>query len=410
MRSPLLVVSAALLLVSATAVRADDAPAAAAAAESGVVFEPGTPAFKDVLAKAAEQKKEIFIDFSTDWCGWCRRLEKDTFSQAAVAEAMKGFVCIHVDAEKGEGPELAKRFNVHGFPTLVVTFANGDEVDRIVGYLPPGPFVKEITRIAEGMGTLWTLGEIYGQEPDDLRAGLAYGAKLAVARPAEAAALYGELLGKTKDPEMQATIRLEHAAALLETGDAEGAAKEAETLAKELPRTSAMGDAAERVGQAFVGLEPRRALAFVDACRAAAKDTVALTVIERLALRIHKNGVAEALKRLGEAAGDDAQALNEAAWACFEEKVNVREAIGWARKAAATTSRDPAVLDTLANLLWIAGAQDEAIKTETEAAEKSEGGQKKQFAAIVEKWRKEQAEMKAAGAVPMTPLQAPAAK
>ena len=79
--------AAAFALAFATSARADDvAPVAPAA---GVVFEPGTPAFADVLAKSKESGKPVFIDFTTDWCGWCRKLEADTYSQASVGEAMK---------------------------------------------------------------------------------------------------------------------------------------------------------------------------------------------------------------------------------------------------------------------------------------------------------------------------------
>ncbi len=135
---------------------------------AGVAFEPGTPPFADVLAKAKAEQKLVFVDFATEWCGWCKRLDKDTFSQASVAEAMKGFVAVHVDAEKGEGVALAKKYGARGFPTLVIVDAAGDEVDRIVGYLPPDKFVPEIARIARGEGTLPALRKQVADHPDDL--------------------------------------------------------------------------------------------------------------------------------------------------------------------------------------------------------------------------------------------------
>src|SRR5437867_228320 len=107
---------AVFAIAIASVALADDVPAPPAAPAAGVAFEPGAPAFADVLAKAKAQGKPVFVDFTTDWCGWCKKLDKDTYSQPSVAEAMKAFVNVRIDAEKGEGPALAKRFFVHGFP------------------------------------------------------------------------------------------------------------------------------------------------------------------------------------------------------------------------------------------------------------------------------------------------------
>ena len=75
--------------------------------------------------------------------------------------------------------------------------------------------------------------------------------------------------------------------------------------------------------------------------------------------------------------------------------MNVREAVGWAKKAAEKSERDPMILDTLANLLWLSGQRDDAIKTETEAAGKAEADHKAEFEALVAKWTAEVAAMNA---------------
>src|SRR5204862_6632909 len=65
-----LVAAAAVLLASGTA-RGEG---------GGLAFEPGPPPFATVLAKARAEKKVVFVDFTTEWCGWCKKLEQDTFS------------------------------------------------------------------------------------------------------------------------------------------------------------------------------------------------------------------------------------------------------------------------------------------------------------------------------------------
>ena len=77
-----------------------------------------------------------------------------------------------------------------------------------------------------------------------------------------------------------------------------------------------------------------------------------------------------------QAAADDPMRLNAVAWDAFESRLAMREAVVWARRAVEGSKRDPMILDTLANLLFVQGARDEAIATEKEAVEKAgaEGG------------------------------------
>jgi thioredoxin-like negative regulator of GroEL len=402
MRS-ILVTSAVLaaLAAAAPAARADGPEVVAPAKSEGVVFETGTPKFEDVLAKAKAEKKPVFVDFSTEWCGWCRKLEKETFSQASVADVMKALINVHVDAEKGEGPDLAKRYGVHGFPTLVVVDADGAEIDRIVGYRPPAKFQAEIERMLRGEGTVPALKKQWTDSPGDAAAGLAYADKIGASDPAAAADVCEKLLASdaVKDRETQAKVRLEYATALLSSRKADAGMAEAERLVKEFADTPAGAEAGPRLGRAFVGGDAKRALAFLDAARAATKNGEDLLQIEELTVAVHKNGIAASLKRQAAAAGDDPQMLNAVAWTCFEEKVNVREALGWAKTAVEKSNRDPAILDTLANLLWISGQHSEAIETETEAAKKvadpKAAAMKAEFEGNIAKWRAQEAAMKA---------------
>src|SRR5262245_4891497 len=108
--SRLVPLAAAALWLTSGVARGEGVP-------GGLVFEPGPPPFATVLAKARAEKKVVFVDFSTEWCGWCKKLEQEVFSRPEVAKAMTGFVNVHVDAEKSpEGPSLAKTYGARGFP------------------------------------------------------------------------------------------------------------------------------------------------------------------------------------------------------------------------------------------------------------------------------------------------------
>ena len=61
-------------------------------------------------------------------------------------------VLVKVDAEADTA--LAKSFNISGYPTLVLTDKDGEEIDRIVGYLPPDEFIQKLNDYRNGIGTL----------------------------------------------------------------------------------------------------------------------------------------------------------------------------------------------------------------------------------------------------------------
>lgn len=379
----------AALAVSLAAALAFPARAEEETTRGGVAFEPGTPAFSDVLAKAKAQSKPVFIDFSTEWCGWCKRLDKDTFSRPEVGEAMTAFVNVHVDAEKGEGVSLAKKYGVTGFPTLVVVDAAGDEVDRIVGYLKPEPFVKEVKRILSGEGTLPALKAKAEANPDDVDAGVAYASKVFVTKPEDALARFEGMAAKVHDKDRPAEARVWLAFASLagEAGKHEPAMAAAERILRDFADTPAAGEVGVKAGRAFLRADPRRALTFFETASNATKDGAARARLATWSVAVHREAMADALAKAAADAGDDAQLLNEIAWACHEQHVNVRDAVGWAKRAVELSNREPAVLDTLANLLWDVGQREEAIRTEVEAADGADGMMRAEFLGTVAKWR-----------------------
>jgi protein disulfide-isomerase len=106
--------------------------------------------YKAALKQAVASNKPILVDFTgSDWCGWCIKLDKETFSQPEFAKfAGEKLVLMEADfpqgkeqsaAVKKQNDELQKKFNVEGFPTLVLLDKNGKEIARNVGYLPGGP-------------------------------------------------------------------------------------------------------------------------------------------------------------------------------------------------------------------------------------------------------------------------------
>ncbi|MEZ5072717.1 MAG: thioredoxin family protein [Bacteroidales bacterium] len=110
------------------------APFLRAQGDSAIRFETNLT-WAQVGAKAEEEQRLIFLDLYTEWCGPCKRLEKEVFSRKAVGDAFNDrFVNCRMDAEKGEGIDLARRYRVTAYPSLIFTDAEGNLVYTVQGY------------------------------------------------------------------------------------------------------------------------------------------------------------------------------------------------------------------------------------------------------------------------------------
>jgi len=101
----------------------------------------------DKATKAAEKTgKFIMVDFYTDWCGWCKKLDRDTYTDKKVIQLSTEFIPVKLNAQK-EGKELAKKNKVRGYPTILFFDAKGKAVGRIGGYLNPDKYLKAVRKI-----------------------------------------------------------------------------------------------------------------------------------------------------------------------------------------------------------------------------------------------------------------------
>lgn len=112
----------------------------------GVQFFEGS--YQQGLETAAVQNKWVFVDLYASWCGPCKRLKANTFTDENLAAYMaRHFVALAIDGEKGEGPALMQRFQVRAYPTLLVLNAQGKEVGRIVGFVSAEKLQQELEKI-----------------------------------------------------------------------------------------------------------------------------------------------------------------------------------------------------------------------------------------------------------------------
>ena len=118
----------------------------------GVDFKELT--MREALALAKKEKKMVFVDFYTTWCGPCKMMTSEVFMREQVGTYFnRMFVNLKMDAEKGEGVELAKKYQVKAYPTFVVLKADGTEVYRTSGARPAGEFIDKIRK---GIDPKWS--------------------------------------------------------------------------------------------------------------------------------------------------------------------------------------------------------------------------------------------------------------
>lgn len=114
--------------------------AIAAFAQEAVKFQ-DLP-FKDLVAKAKKENRLLFIDAYTSWCGPCKMMEKNTFTQKAVGDYFNAnFINARFDMEKGEGREIAAKFGVRSYPTYLFLNGEGELVSQNYGYMEGSLFV-----------------------------------------------------------------------------------------------------------------------------------------------------------------------------------------------------------------------------------------------------------------------------
>jgi thioredoxin-related protein len=102
--------------------------------------------WKELLKKAETEQKLIFIDAYTDWCGWCKVMDKNTFSDSAVGQLMNTqFVNTKLEMEKSKlGIQLAMKYSINSYPSFLILNQKGQLIYTIVGYRDAEHFIPEL--------------------------------------------------------------------------------------------------------------------------------------------------------------------------------------------------------------------------------------------------------------------------
>jgi thioredoxin-related protein len=127
-------------------------------ASSSTTGESDWLGYSDAVKKAADTKRMVLVDVYTDWCGWCKKMDRDVYADDEVKAVLdKYFVTAKLDAESAtkhpfQGQpaserDIAKSFGITGYPTTLFLTEDGEPITILPGYIPKETFLKVLEYI-----------------------------------------------------------------------------------------------------------------------------------------------------------------------------------------------------------------------------------------------------------------------
>lgn len=387
------------------------------AQDKGTHFEHGL-SWQQVKEKAKKENKYLFVDCFTTWCGPCKYMTSTIFPQEKVGDFFnKNFVNVKVqfDKTKDDNEEvkswyadaelMSKEFKIRAYPTFLIFSPQGELVHRIVGGGDADGFIAKAEKALNPETQYYTLLKKYdagNPSPETLKE------LVSVAESAydeeNAAKFAAAYLATQKDPYTKANLEF------LSKYIKDSKSKGFELMLKESKRVDAVlgkGKANEILGQVILnehvypGL--RKPTANIDSLITAANAKYPTVDMRKstdlLKVQFYQGtkkwdkfqpAVLDYMKKYGSEV--NAEMLNNFAWAVFENCKDpdcVASAMAWSKRSVEETQeKEPAFLDTYANLLYKLGKKDEAIAMQQKAVNLVPAEKKGDYQATLDKMKK----------------------
>ncbi len=343
----------------------------------GIQFTQGT--WKEIKAKAEKENKLIFMDAYAEWCGPCKKMAKDVFTQKEVGDYFNAhFVNVKMDMEKGEGIGLSNDFGVQAYPTLLFVNSGGNVVHRAVGYHTTDLLIglagaaKDPARNTGSLNARYDAGD---RSPDMLR-------NLATARYDAMDGTYvkvaDEYLATQKDwgtdENLTFIFRMTDD---LNSKMADYLMNNRSSFEAKFGKQAVMGKVDELVQNTITNAQSEADLKKVETLYAKTYPERATEMSGQLRMGFYaqredwKNFAKVADAHFKKFPAEDWSVLNDMAWLYYDvvdTKKELKYALGWAKKSV-KMDKNYANTDTVASIYYKLGKKGKALKYANQAIE-----------------------------------------
>ena len=116
--------------------------------------------FDEGLNKAQTENKFLLVDFYTDWCGWCKKMDANTYTDKSVIDLInKNFIAVKMNPEKDgavnfqdknyPAANFAQAAGVTGYPATGFFESDSDFIATVPGYMEPDKMIELLNFITE---------------------------------------------------------------------------------------------------------------------------------------------------------------------------------------------------------------------------------------------------------------------
>lgn len=388
------------------------------AQEKGTHFEHGLT-WTEVKAKAKKENKFLFVDCFATWCGPCKYMANTVFPQEKMGTFMNAnFVSVKVqfDTTQKDNDEVKKwyadakaintKYKIKGYPTFLIFSPEGELVHRIVGGSEADDFMAKAQKALNPETQYHTLlrkFEAGKADPASLKA-LAMMAKDEAYDMDNAEKVAMAYLDKQKD--LYSKENLEFLAAFTQSSKSKGfriLLKDQEKVDAVLGKGKAAAILSEVILSEAIYPQLRKPNVNIDSLIAVTQAKYSTVDMRQpsdlLKVQFYqKTGnwakfqpeVLAYMEKYGSEI--NGQILNSFAWSVFEncnDAACVAAALAWSKRSVdGTEGKEPAFLDTYANLLYKTGKTEEAIATEQQALALVPEQERENYQATIDKMKK----------------------
>ena len=92
------------------------------------------------ITTAKNTNKLVLVDVYAPWCGYCKEMDKNTFQNPQVQEKLSNYVLVKVNGD--ENPDFVMKYQIYGYPTVLILDPDGNIVKTVSGYQEPDDFIN----------------------------------------------------------------------------------------------------------------------------------------------------------------------------------------------------------------------------------------------------------------------------